>query len=1023
MGWQDAPLASMDLVVSPEVQQQRDQQRLSLLESERATETDSVAKQALDTEIEQTKKKVGPLPKWQSAPLAEEAAVPKKRSMLDVVNGPTVKASDDPKGGTAGVMDTVVNEAKSGLMALPGMLGNLEQLRDVVRAKIVPEDAGQASRFSSLLNPFQAIESSIIAARKVVGQEAKTAFPTSEELATKILGYDAAQKPATTQAKLAGEVANFFASGTGGLASTLVRKGVGAASKSAAELGALSGAAAGGGQLAEESFGEGEGAKAGGQLAAVIPYAWLRARAGGLASLATSSGRAELKEAATEKLGPVSQGMEDLFRKQAEEQLRSGIKEYPPSIANIKEATDLQGRINATLANTDQQVSLSAGRASAAPKIIADEMVARRSSSANVAAALADEQRNAAAILSYMTTAPEAKVSRKAAIDAATAEYNSRLQGLKDAETQVQDRARRLTGAVAPEMTAEERGAKLVDLRASEQQTENATRDRLYGLARDEAARTNATFDRSAIDLVADRITKNPILQYDAANMPAVIRNIKGPADTLESDAIKAMSVVNPDKAQQLQMRLRAGADAARAAEPKPPLTFDDISAMKKAVGQDIAVELRSTNPNKRQRLRALTEMANTVDGAIAESKFPEVASLYGAANDYYRTTYAPKFNKGVNAKLAMTDSFGQQKVIDEKVLNQYSSTVNGANQFIKLFGKNAEAAAVMEDHLMDGFSKAVIKDGVLDNQAYFRWLSKNNDVLRTLESGGVTALGKFREVRSAMQTLADRQAYITANQERLAKDQMTKVLGTTEHGIIVEKALQSPEAMGRLTNAMGQEGSKALAASVLRDVERQFTYPIDSGMIGIDSGKFSKWLTENQTSLKVMFRAAYGPQEGSEHMQRLLDANRMLAIQQRVPTIRSAEQASSIGKDPLAQRLGFSFRTLFNMVRAITGGRTSTPDATVALGGQSASFLATKTYNNLMARIATDPQSSKYLLDLAKGDGKKVLTADEVKRQARAIAGLAGTVGHLYAGAAHYGPSIGAIAPAVVEGVAQDAH
>ncbi len=940
---------------------------------------------------------------------------PQKRGMLDVLAGPKIvpRPSTERDEGTQ-TSNYLLNKAKVGAMALPGMLGNLAALRDAGMAGIEPEQVALAKEYSALLNPTQILEKGIVAARKLIGQDAKTALPTSEELAEKLLGYKPGMKPKDTTDKLLGEATEFLASmvaGPGGPIGAAIKGGAGAAAKSVAKLAGLSTAVAGGGELAEQTFGEGEGTKALGQLASIVPYSWTTARVGAIGKLMSKEGRAELQGAVTGGAAPVTKDMQELFQRQAEEQLRSGIKEYPQAIANIKEATGLQTRINEALKNTDESLSLSAGRASGSPRVVADELTARRSSNANVAAALSDEQRNMSALLTYMTEAPAAPTSRKAALDATIKEFNSKRDALVAEERAIQQRANRLAGETVPTTAAAERGAKLVELRAGEQAKENVVRDMMYGAAKAKADAQGFVADRTAIDAVAARIAANPILQYDATNMPSVIRNIRGGVEQAADTAV----VVPGNRAEQLRQRLSAGGKAKTAEElAAQPLKFDDISAMKKAVNQDIAIELRSTNPNKRQRLRALTEMSHTIDGAIAESKYPEVAQLFGAANDYYRTTYSRMFNKGINAKLAMTDSFGQQRVIDEKVLDQYVATSNGAKQFVDLFGKNVEAKAVMEDHILDRMGRAAVKGGELDPVAYNRWLTKNTDMLRVLEGGGVQSLERLRNIRSTMETLAQRRQYLAANEERLAKDELTKLLGTTEHGIIVEKALTTPSAMGRLTGALGERGSKALASSVLRDIQRKFTFTPDGGGIGIDADKFSKWLGKNEDSLKIMFKRAYGPEEGVVHLQRLRDANRMLAIQQRVPTIGSAESKSAVGKDPLAQRLGFSFRTLFNMVRAVTGGRTSTPDAAVALGGQAASFLATKTYNDMIAKVASSPDSSKFLLDLVKADAKKVLTKDDIKKQAKAIAGMLGTIGHLYLGVAHYGPAAARVAPAV---------
>lgn len=954
-----------------------------------------------------------------------DAAPTGSSGVLDRLNDRPVKAaSTDSMRASPPRSEVLLNAAKLGLMSVPGLPGSMEAVRAPVKGainqKLGIEPGGvidSLDRFSMALNPLNAIEGVVRATRQAMGQEAKTALPSAEELATKVFGYDKDKEAVFGLDKKLARGVEFFTSMLGGPTTSLVRTGIkeglreGAkeAAKKTADAAAISTSAALGGEAAE---------RAGtspivGELGSIVPYALVRRYFNPQQNVAA------LKDAVTGEGAAIN----SMFTRQAEAQLQKGIQEYSPAIANIKEAVGLQNKVNEALKAADEvsQLRISAGQASGSPRTVADELAARRSSTASVAAALNTDAENTKAILSYLTAdAGPGNTSRRMAVKKVIDDHNAALASVQGQEQQVRQDMGRLVERLTPKTAAEERGALLVDLRAQEQAKEKAITQQLYGAASNEAKNVGATFDRTAIDTVAARLAANPILQYDATNMPSVVRNIMG--DKLGPDVERAMSVVSPDKAEQLRQRLSAGRQAMAAKEASArPLPFDDIAAMKQAVNQDIAIELRSTNPNKRQRLRALTELSHTIDGAIAESKFPEVAKLYGAANDYYRTTYAPKFNKGINAKLAMTDSFGQQRVLDEKVLDQYMGTSNGANQFLTLFGKNAEAMGVMDDHILDRFSNAAVKDGILNDAAAARFLARHGDVLTKLEASGLGTVGKLRDAKQVAQVLADRETALTMQGKQLAKNDLTNALGTTEHEVIVMKAIADPYAMIKLTKALGEDGSKSLASSVLRDIGSKFTYSPESGKLGINHEAFSKWLNTNQQSLKIMLRAGYGAKDGQEFFQRLQDANRLLAIQERVPRISQAESASMVGKDPLTQRVGFSFRSLFNMIRAIKGGRTSEADAAVALGGQAGSFMLTKQYNALVQRMMSDPESSKYLLQLAQDGAKKTMTRQEVAQQSKAIAGLIGKLGYIYSGGRYYGPSMRAIAPVIATQQAQE--
>lgn len=934
--------------------------------------------------------------------LEKPQAAPPKKSMFDVINGPSLSAREAPKPDkydrSVGLGEFLLNAVKKGAMALPGLPGTLVGVKE----QLAPgtEAGTMGARVSEAMSEIPAIGPilKLIEHEQLQQKKGEQPFLSGEYLAQKLLGAQPEMKPPSKGAEIAGDIAEFMASAPGGVAKSVVTKGVVPAARELSKLFAISSGAVAGGEVAQASMGEGPGVKAAGELAAIPliaagPLKW--------ASWLTKEGRDIGQQAIGDIKGTA--GVNALVQQAAQNRLAKGIQEYPASIANIKEATDLQARINAAI--DDGTVQLTAGRATGSPRVVADEFAARRSSAEAVANSIEQDKRNAAAVLSYMNLDEKANISRKAAIDGQINAYNQKLAELTQGEQDIQRQAERVAASTTPKMTPTERGQTLLEQRAAIKQKQDAVAASLYGAARSEAQRIGADFSPDAIQLKARELSANPILAYDETNLPSVIRNVR----TLLAGE---QGQVGPSLAE-LGLSGRV-ADIATAAPKR--LSFDQITSLREAVNQDIAGELRSTNPNKLQRLRALTDMKNTVNGAIAESEHDSVKQLFGAANNYYRDTYAPMFNKGINAKLAMKDSFGEQKVIDEKILDQYVTSPTNATRFVTLFGKNPEALATMEDHLLDKFSKAVVKNGVVDPARYRLWTQKNAPVLQVLDAAGVKSLSRFQNIKTAVQELSDRQKVLQDTQKIMAKDELTKLLGTSDHGTIVENALAKPAAMGRLTNALGQEGSKALAVSTMRDLMSKITYPPGGERIGVNWGALQKWLKDNGTSASIMFKRAFGDKDGAAHLQRLKDGSRMMEIMDRVKTPTTIAAESAIGKDPFREKIGVGFRTLFNMLRAVKAGRTSEADMAVTLGGQSGSFFLVKAYNEMLQSMASDPESSKMLLTLAKTGGKPVLTKDMAKARAQAVAGMLGKAGYYWFGGRYYGPSLRTLAPMMAQ-------
>ena len=993
----------------------------------------------------------------------QPALLQPRRTAGDIVNGPILSsgtADTAPSGEGVSTPDYIFNKFKLGVASIPGLLGNLEQARNTALGALSPDQADMAQKFSALLNPTQVIEEAVKAGKTAVGLNGKTMFPTSEQVANFIPGYKPDLKPTDKTQEVAGDIAEFMGSmvGPGGLGKAAAGKAMSFLDsiglpvgtnivdqtmaqvakqtlKEAAKAAVPATTAVAGGEAAQAVFGEGPGTKAIGQLAGgVAPAAAIMARAH------LPQYMADLKNSVTGTLG----GLEPIVAQKAKNLMIEGMNDFPVSFANAEEAAGLTTRVNEALAAATpanpKSVVLSPGQMTAAPKIIANEVAARGSAPAYVAAAIDRDAMNTAALLDYMRNDKSpAAVSRRMALNQVEDGVNARFAALKAEEDLVRQQAEGLAASLAPASSAEERGQVLAAQREVEKMTRlDPAKNALFNQAKAEADAAGAKFDPENLSASARELTANPVLQYDATNLPQVVRIIKDKTTPVVDPMIAKMRADGYPEPVIAKVAQAQGIPVSGA--PKP-LSYDDLSAMRVAVNQDIRDEL-ARNPYGAQssRVRALQQVKETIDGTIVNSDYPNVARAFGAAVEHYRTVYAPALKEGINQRLALTDSYGRPRVLDEKVLDSYM-TPTGANEFLNLFGKNPTALATMGDHIMDRLATAVVKDGVVDPRAVQAFVAKHYPVLDKLKQAGLGTLDTVKTTQGTAQALADRFGNIRQNYKAMADDKLTRLFGTADmrgvatrlgasaeseiprvsgnQATVVEQALKDPHSMIRLVKAAGPEGSKALAESILGDISTKFTFKADTGKLGIDHAAFSKWLQESQRSLAPLFRAAYGPVEGRDHLQRLVDANRLLAIQQRVP-ITKITGPSSIGKDPLSQSVGVSFRTLFNVIRAVGMHRTSEADAAVMLGGQAGAHLMAKQYNELMQRIASDPESSKYLLQLAKDGTKKTLTKENVTANAKAISGMLGKLGYVYMGGKYYAPSAMQLAPAIANQAAE---
>jgi len=979
----------------------------------------------------------------------------KPLSLYDHMNTPlkvgSAVAGGDKFDATVGTLPYLLNAAKTGLMSVPGIPGSVVaagRAFGLTPSPIAMMTTGPIGLALAFINHEQAKQ-----------KAGEVPFMTGANLAEKILGADSKMKAPGPATEFAGDVTSFVASLPGGPASLLAKGAPLLAAKAVAKLGVMGTAVTAGGEAGQATFGEGPLGKTVGEIVSLpfIAYGMPRIKA---LNLLTAEGRNAASEAAKSFTAKAQEGIIQPFvSSTVADRMAKSVADFEPAVANIKSAAELQKTINTALVGTGKEIQLSAGRASGAPIAMADELAAKGSSNAAVAAAMDSDRRNADAVMTYIKQGVQPSgMSGTMAVDRAIVEHNAMIAAKREEADFLRARAEKLIPLVdrqvaareaqivaqeqqakaglpgASALTPEQRGVTLTRQQAVEKVKEDAISKQLYASVDAEAERIGAQFSQDGIALRARALAANPILAYDETNLPSVIR------------AIRATS--NPTGDVVAPSLLERGMNAAIEPSVKrliPPLDYPQISAMRTAVNQDISAEMASTNPNKRQRVSALLEMKATIDGTIAGSEYVSVTKLFNAATENYRNNYSPKFNHGINSKLMMNDSYGNPKVFSESILDQYMGKVTNANAFLKLFGKNPEALAVMEDHILSRFGRDVIKDGAVDLRAYASFMKRNGDVLNTLSNGGmgtVKQLTGMAERQSGLvaqraglveqeamlrsgagklaQQLSDRQNALLTNAKEIAQSDLGKLLGTNDYDKIVQTALSSPDAMARLTGSLGQMGSRSLASSVMHDLTEKITYAPTSGKIGLDNKALYDWLQKHSEAASIMFKNAYGAQEGAAHLQRLKDASRMLSVLDRVPTPGLSARDIKIGQDPLQQSVGITIRSLFNVGRAIIGGRTSQPDAAVLFSGQAISHLMTKEYNKMMQSVASDPESSKLLLDMLQNGTKGGANKEAAINSAKAMMGLLGKIGLYAVGNTHYIPSALKIAPTAINDLAQ---
>jgi hypothetical protein len=398
-------------------------------------------------------------------------------------------------------------------------------------------------------------------------------------------------------------------------------------------------------------------------------------------------------------------------------------------------------------------------------------------------------------------------------------------------------------------------------------------------------------------------ILQSPIHQYDATNAPAIARRMQS---VLNKELPGNQSpILGPEGQPIHQLRDRSFG-----------VPFSELKAMREAVNQDIAREAGSATPNARQRLRGLLEIRGEIDRA-AQTTPEAVKKPYNEAVKWYRDVYAPKFLRGVNLKQSMKDITGEMKIPDEKLASQYFKPMGTTPmaRFLDLYGDNPQAMKAMESHILDTYRRYTVKDGVIDPLKHEAFMRNYGPSLKKLPN----TRENFLSIAKASSILAEREAQLSNAQKVLSQGQLD-----------------------------------ALKYEALPDA-------------GLDPRKVNTFLAKNGESFSDSVGAIYGQKTANDHLNNLRDIAKAAEMADRGRLAEAATPKQSTSPMSLQSGFGFTGRTVFSMIRAVTTGRTSGEDVAYTLGMQSASHRVSKALIAAEERAISDPETAKLIADAVK--------------------------------------------------------
>ena len=348
--------------------------------------------------------------------------------------------------------------------------------------------------------------------------------------------------------------------------------------------------------------------------------------------------------------------------------------------------------------------------------------------------------------------------------DMAAQTNQARLAQQARAEAKFQSSANRIKQQIDSGLTSvsqRDAGQTLLNAAKAEQQTAKATitepaYNRAFTAAGD--AKINVT---NVID-EAESILGRKLSTFDPSTAPSTVSKLL----SLQPPA----PVTKPIGAGLVASRIKT----ATPSRPAPEVTLAELDDVRKAINADIASAARSSDPSAAVTLRNLGKLHKAIDDAVnGSSTLPaDAKTLYREALDTYRTEYAPKFKTGVNANLFKQTSLNEPRLNPDDVIKTYFQPKGEreAQQFVTMFGKNADATRVARAGIEDLYRREVTDAaGRVTPDAHAKFLKKYADPIRILDGAGMSLSPRLDAVAKDAARLAKIESLASSSQNKLA--------------------------------------------------------------------------------------------------------------------------------------------------------------------------------------------------------------------------------------------------------------
>jgi hypothetical protein len=338
-------------------------------------------------------------------------------------------------------------------------------------------------------------------------------------------------------------------------------------------------------------------------------------------------------------------------------------------------------------------------------------------------------------------------------------------------------------------------------------------------------ASKDAPIDLTGMIGAAKRVTNDLGSLFDASTVPESVRK------TLR---------LEPSTTPGEWVQIAPGAGYAKPSVEGPPqLSLRDFDTVRRALNRAYTDALKSTATDAVARRNNLKSVISGMDADLAKSGVPkEAKTLYEDALKLFQTEMVPSFRTGETGKMLSEGQFNMPATLPSKQVAAFLGTEEGAAQFAKTFGKDAQALEGMKQGVLDLYRRGIVDatTRAVSPTKAAAFETKYARQLDTLEKAGVDMRGTMAQVRGDAEI-------VQRGMETLASE-AKKFRNAVNAKDVVDLALKSSSDMNFVKQRLSPNARQALVA----DVTDRATQFIKDGA----PKEALEYLTKNERAIKV---------------------------------------------------------------------------------------------------------------------------------------------------------------------------